>query len=225
MIRGEQIEIDNSFSENTEINQLIEPYKDSLSQRINEVLCFSPKVLSRRESPLESSLGNFYADACFEVGDSISKTINNTPVDFALFNYGGIRTAIPKGEVLVKDAFNLMPFENKLVIVTLSGSKTLELFRYLQKSQSAHPVSGLRLEMKNDSLVKILIQNRKFDPNKNYRVVTHDYLQKGGDNMSFFKAPEEIHVTELKVRDVLIDALRKIDTLKVSMDNRFIKID
>ena len=225
MIRGKQIEISNDLKANTEILKEIQPYHDSLQTKINEVLCYSPRNLSRQEAPLESSLGNFYADACYQTADSIFFIEKKEHIDFALFNYGGIRTAIPEGEVKVEDIFKLMPFENKLVVVELSGSMVNDLFDYLLDRKQAHPVSGIAIALKNDKLSSILIQGKKFDPSRNYKVLTHDYLQHGGDNMSFFTKPLSLYVTEYKVRDALIDHLRPLDTLKTALDNRFIEIN
>ena len=118
-----------------------------------------------------------------------------------------------------------MPFENKLVVAQLSGNMVKELFEYLEMRKEAHPISGLQLTLKNDKLETIKIQNKSFDPNKSYWVLTHDYLQHGGDNMAFFKEPLNLFVSDYKVRDALIDNLRKIDTLHSTLDHRFTKIN
>ena len=118
-----------------------------------------------------------------------------------------------------------MPFENKLVVVELSGAMVEELFKYLLKRKQAHPISGMRISLDNDKIATVDIQGKNFDPGKNYQVLTHDYLQHGGDNMSFFTQPLSLYVTEYKVRDALIDNLRQLDTLRSSLDNRFIQIN
>ena len=225
MIRGKQFEIGAKLESDSSFLKDIQPYHDELESKNNEVLCYNPRNLSRGEAELESSLGNFYADACLKSADSIFMQKTGKHVDFALFNYGGIRTAIPKGSVTVEQIFKLMPFENKLVIAHLSGSKVTELFDYLAKRKEAHPISGLHLELMGEELSKIEIQGKVFDANKNYWVLTHDYLQHGGDNMSFFTEPLDLYISDYKVRDALIDHLRKADTLHSSLDNRFSKIN
>ncbi len=224
-IKGEQIEVNKHLSSDSSYINIIEPYKKKLQHKINKVLCYNPAALSREESDLESSLGNIYADICFEKANSLFNNKTGKSIDFALFNFGGIRKVIPKGNITVKDIFELMPFENKLVIVKLTGTQTKKLFTYLEKRKEAHPISQLKLEMKNDKLSKILIQNKTFDPSKEYYVLTHDYLQHGGDNMIFFKDPINLFNTEYKVRDAIIDYLSSIDTLQTKLDNRFIKVD
>ena len=225
MVRGKQIEISAEIESDQNIVNDIQPYKEQLQNKINEVLCYNPRDLSRGEGEFESSLGNFYADVCLKSADSIFFQKTGQHIDFALFNYGGIRTAIPEGSVTVEQIFKLMPFENKLVVAHLSGNKINELFAYLAERKQAHPVAGIQLELSGDSFSKIKIQGKTFDPDKNYWVLTHDYLQHGGDNMSFFTEPLDLFTSDYKVRDALIDNMRKLDTLQASLDNRFYKIN
>lgn len=224
-ITGKQIEITDAYISDTLISTFIVPYKDKLQEEINRVLCYNSRTLTREESSLESSLGNTYADICFEISDSIFKSQTGKNIDFALFNYGGIRNTISEGNIKVKNIFELMPFENMLVIAELSGIQTQMLFDYLEKSKEAHPISHLKLVMKEEKLETILIQNKPFDPKKNYYVLTHDYLQHGGDNMSFFENPISLFNTQVKVRDAIINHLSTLDTLKATLDNRFTLID
>lgn len=224
-IRGKQIEVNQNFKSDSTFIQFISPYKNELQNKVNKVLCYNLKTLTRKESDLESSLGNIYADICFQKSDSIFKKKTGKSIDFALFNYGGIRTVIPKGNITVKNVFQLMPFENMLVIAELSGKQAQTLFNYLEKRQEAHPISHLKLQIKGEKLNKILIQNKPFDISKNYYVLTHDYLQHGGDRMDFFKNPISLFNVEVKVRDAIIDYLSKIDTLNVKIDGRFIKVN
>ena len=224
-ITSKQIEINNNYSSDSTIIEFVQPFKNKLQSEINAVLCYNPKTLTREEGGLESSLGNTYADICFDKADNVFFSKTKKTIDFALFNYGGIRTIIPKGNITVKNIFELMPFENTLVVAELSGEQTQALFNYLEKRKEAHPISHLNLEMKDDKLNKILINNMPFDPTKNYYVLTHDYLQHGGDSMDFFKNPLSLFNVQIKVRDAIIDYLKSIDTLKTNLDKRFIKID
>jgi len=221
LIRGNQIVIDSSLTFKKEISLAASPYREQMQERIQEVLCYNPRTLTREEAPLESSLGNAYADICRMLADSIFIKVKGKHVDFALFNYGGIRTSLDAGPITVEDVFRLMPFENRLVIAELNGSQVEELLRYLERSGKANPVSGIRIRMEDEKIREVEIGGKPFDPSGSYFVLTHDYLQHGGDNMSFFKEPVTLYPTGYRVRDALIDHLRSIDTLWASMDGRF----
>ena len=224
-IHGTQIKIDHTQGSDSSITQFISPYKTILNDRINAVLAYTPKTLSRTESALESSLGNIYADICYIKADSIFNAGTGNNIDFALFNYYGIRNIIPKGNITVGNIFELMPFENKLVVVELDGSQILELINYIEFTKLAHPISHLKLEMNNEKITSILISNQPFDNRKNYYVLTHDYLQHGGDNMVFFKEPITLFNTQYKVRDAIIDYLMSVDTLDAKIDGRFVNLN
>ena len=223
-IRGEQIALDSTISENNALQDFIQPYKDEMPDRINEVLCYNPRVLNKNEGDLESALGNLTADICLEMADSIFMAEMGKNLDFALFNHGGLRTTLPKGSITVEKMFQLMPFENKLVITELNSEKMRELIDYLVRGKTAHPMAGIRITLEGDSVKAIEIRGRPYDPNATYFVLTHDYLQNGGNNMNFFKDPVSLYKTDLKVRDAYISYLRNVDTIEAQMDGRFKQI-
>ncbi len=220
-IRGAQIELSKDLPEDEDVIKLIEPYKSDLDTKINEVLCYNPRVLDKRESKLESSLGNLLADVCFEAGDSILRSVKGTPLDFAVFNYGGMRAPIQKGDVTIEDIFQLMPFENRLVIVELNPDQVRALIDYLIRQHQAHPISGIRIALDKGRAPKVWIGKKRWDPSKSYHVLTIDYLQHGGGNMTFLTQPEYLYVSDVKVRDALIRNFRVRDSLKTGLDGRF----
>ena len=220
-IRGSQIELSRELPEDEAVIELIEPYKSDLESKINEVLCYNPRVLDKRESELESSLGNLLADVCFDAGDSILNRVKGRGVDFAVFNHGGMRASIQKGDVTVEDIYQLMPFENRLVVVELNPDQVKALIDYLIRQEQAHPISGIRIALKQGKAPQVWIGQNKWDPEKNYHVLTIDYLQHGGGNMTFLTEPEYLYVSDVKVRDALIRNFRRQDTLKTGLDGRF----
>ena len=220
-ITAKTIAIDSSFAENKEYTKLIEPYKNKMIAEINTVISYAPKDINRYDGKLQSSLGNLLADLCYQRVNAIfnKKTAKN--IDFSMFNYGGIRASIAKGVVTNRNPFELMPFENSLVVVELSGKKIKELVHYFIKNKRAHPLSkNIELLINADDSYQLKINNQKFDVSKNYFVLTSDYLQSGGDKMDFFKNPISLFKTDYKMRHAIIDEFKSVDTLKTSLDNR-----
>ncbi|MBT8183083.1 MAG: 5'-nucleotidase C-terminal domain-containing protein, partial [Eudoraea sp.] len=146
-------------------------------------------------------------------------------IDFVLLNHGGIRSIISKGNITTRTAYQVMPFENAVVVLDLKGKQVQELIEYLVRNKRAHPISKLHIELDAEfTLKKALIDGKPFDINKNYLVCTNDYLANGGDRMNFFKTNDTLYVLDYKIRNALIDYFKKVDTINPKRDNRFIQI-
>ena len=137
---------------------------------------------------------------------------------------GGIRSIISKGEISKKTAFELMPFENQILLIKLKGDVIQEMVEYLILERKSHPIYGLQINLdKNYNLKDFNVNGNKLNPNENYNVVTTDYLLKGGDDMNFFAKNLKTFDLKIKMRDVLINYFQNIDTLLLKTDKRFIK--
>jgi len=140
-----------------------------------------------------------------------------------LLNHGGIRAPLPKGPIQTKTAFNIMPFENKVVVAQMKGSVLMKLVNYLTKAKRAHPISGMELAITRNGTIKTLrVQGKEIESNRIYFVATNDYLYKGGDRMDFFQKSETVLDIDYKIRNVLIDHFTTKDTLNPKRDQRFI---
>ncbi len=222
-ITAKSIKVDSTLTSDENIENVIAPFRDKMQASINTVITYTKKDLVRIDGELESSLGNLMADLSFERANPIFTEKTNKNIDFAMFNYGGIRAGIPAGEVTNKHAFELMPFENSLVVVELTPEKIEELVAYLIKNNKAHPLSKqIKLNVKNEGY-SLSINGVSFDKGRNYFVLTSDYLQSGGDKMDFFKNPVNLHKLDYKVRDAIIDYFKSKDTLESNLDGRFKK--
>lgn len=221
-IRSELIEVNGKAPTDSSVIKLFEPYKVEMQDKINKVLAYTPITLSRTDGKMQSTLGNIYADICRIKADPQFKKISGKSIDMAFFNYGGVRQSIPKGNVTVSDIFKLMPFENKLVVVEMDGKKTRELFKYFEEKKMAHPLSGAQVVFKGEKIKNITINDKPIDTDKNYYILTSDYLQHGGDHMDFFKDPVKLYPLDYKVRDALLDYFKDKDTIKIQVDKRVI---
>lgn len=94
-----------------------------------------------------------------------------------------------------------MPFDNELVMVTLTKDSLKTLVHYLNNI-GGQPISG---NIKFNFSGKEIILKENLFPNENVVILTTDYLAQGGDNMSFFLNPIKIENTQLKLRDAIIE--------------------
>mgnify|MGYP000371137957 FL=1 len=129
-INAKQLKIGNDIKQDSSIIQLFTPYKKKMTKEITKSLSFSPKILERTDGNLQSTLGNLVADLSYEKANELFKNKTGKTVDFSMSNYGGIRAAIMKGDVTVSNAFELMPFDNTIVVVELNYDKIKALFNY-----------------------------------------------------------------------------------------------
>ena len=214
--------IDSTIVPSKSIDKIIQPYKEKLTADMQETLTFTAVALTKKNVAMQSTLGNLLADLCMEMANPIFKEKTNGRIDFSLFNNGGIRATIPAGNITKEHAFKLMPFDNELVVVELTGDKIVDLVTFFIKNKTAHPLSkNINLTITGETYA-LKINGTSFNKNRTYRVLTNDYLQTGGDKMNFFKNPVKLTVLDYKMRDVIIDYFKKTDTLQAFLDNRII---
>lgn len=180
-----------------------QPYKLKLDSQMNEVLGYSENELTKELVNGESSLGNFLADASlFEARKIVPQ------VDFTMpSGNGGLRNDLPSGAIMLSNVFQLMPFENELVVFELKGSDVQTLLDYIAAS-GGQPVGDLTMKIKANKPVDVLIGGKPFDPSKSYSVLTSDYIAGGADGISSFKNPVSSKVLGLKIRDALIQYIK-----------------
>ena len=163
------------------------------------------------------------ADVCLSGSNKIFSKRYNKSIDLCLLNHGGIRSIIPKGNVTTRTAFEVMPFENIMVVIALKGSQINELVAHIIKEKKPHPLSGMKLILDRYLLVKsIMIQDKELDLNATYYVATSDYLANGGDNMRFFLTNEGVFDLDYKIRNMLIDYFKEVSTVEASSVPRII---
>lgn len=200
------ISINKELKDDEGFAKFIEPYTLKLNKEMNQKISYTQVDLTKEGD--NSNLGNLLADYTFEGADVWTKANLNKNVDAALINIGGIRTTIGKGDIFLKNVFEVMPFENEVIIIKMKGSDLQGLFDYYAKTQVNNPVSHLYIETNNGQLTKTLINGQVVNPNQDYYIATSDYLALGGDNMKFFSKGESIP-TGIKLRDLFIDYFKK----------------
>jgi len=175
------------------------PYKLKMDSQMNAVLGYSGVALTKRSAGGESLLGNFFADAALYEARKIEPAI-----DFAIpSTNGGLRNDLPLGAISLANVFELMPFENEMVVFNLKGSDVQSLLDFIAAS-GGQPLAGISLKIKDKKPTAVLIGGKPFDSGKNYNVLTSDYIAGGGDGLNSFKKPVSSKILGLKVRDALI---------------------
>ena len=161
------------------------------------------------------------ADVTLMRGNLVFQAREKKNIDICLLNSGGIRSILPKGNVTARNAFEIMPFENSLVIIALKGEQILEMVDYFIAEKKPHPLAGITFAIDKDNVAKnILVQGKPIQKETIYYVGTNDYLSNGGDNMDFFKKGVQKFDMDYKLRNILIDYFKEVDTIPVINDVR-----
>ena len=146
-------------------------------------------VVGKAAMPLEtfrpeSPLSNLMADVLVWSG----KDYGEKP-DFGVYNIGGIRASLAKGDIRIGDIFDVAPFENKVCFVTLTGEKVTELLGQIAGRGGEGISKEVRIVMTKDKKLKrATLQGKEIIPTEKYRIATVDYVSHGNDGMSAFKS-------------------------------------
>ena len=207
--------VDQTSANNSVNDSIIKPYKIEKDKQMDVVLNTSDSDLESGRP--ESKLGNLITDLSIVIANSYYKPTDGLNIDFCLMNNGGLRTSIPKGPITMGLAFEVMPFENQLVVLTLSSEKTHELFEYLAQ-KGGDPISNAVVGIKEDQPVNIMINKQPFESDRSYKVLTTDYLARGGDKMNFFFDPIAYELVGIKLRDAMIEYFENMAVQNKTID-------
>lgn len=225
-IEANTIAIDSQLTEVDTITSFVAPYRKRINEVLDSVLAYAPNNITKNDGEYNTSAGNLMADIIYSEANPIYKERTGNDIDFVLLNHGGIRADISKGNVTARTAYEVMPFENNIVVVDLPGKNVLNMVDYLIKSKRPHPVSHIQITLDSrNELNSLYIDGALFDVDRTYHVATSDYLVTGGDNMIFFKGMTGKTDTDYLIRNAMVDYFSKVDTLKATVDNRFLKLD
>lgn len=198
-------EVNASVKEDAQTLQTIEPYKKQLDAQMQRVIGYAETEIANGRKVNETPLGNLVADMCQQRANrELGKK-----VDLGFVTFGGLRTSIPAGAIKVSDIFELMPFENELVVLEIDGKTMRKLFEYLVAVRNI-AISNSKVLIQGGKLKDVLINNEPIEDNKIYRVATSDYLANGGDSMDFLKEAKSMHFTNVKYRDMIIQEIENL---------------
>lgn len=216
-VERSQITVDQRYDQpvSAEITAFLQPYK----QRIDSTMSPQVGVLARDLEAFrpESPLSNLLADILMWSG----KAYDEQP-DFAVYNIGGMRAALPKGVVTVGDVLEVAPFDNRICFVSLKGSLVKELFGQIALQGGEGVSRDVMLKITADGkLVDARLNGLPIADDDTYRIVTIDYVSKGNDRMVAFQQSfdkNEPRGESNNVRYVIADYLRTMHREGIVVD-------
>ena len=181
---------------------IIAPYRRSVEADLSMVIGVTEGSLEKGQP--EGALGNFVTDACLLKANDYFQAGNAIKPDFCFLNNGGLRTALPKGNITKQKIFELMPFENELVCIMIHGSDLKKLFD-MMSAKDGMPVSNASYAIAGKKSANVLVGGMPVDTSRIYSVLTSDYLAAGGDGLNTLqKITLQKKLLNIKVRDAII---------------------
>ena len=228
--RARLLTVDSSIPDDPDVLKIIAPYEE----KVREL----SKVIGRLQGGLSKtgvgggSLGNFVTDAIrAQAAAKLGK-----PIVLAMVNNGGLRkNEIAAGELRASDIFELLPFENALVSLDVTGAQLTKILQVVTRDAQ----SGARIQFKwNDrdrpefisgKLVDANGKEQEIDPNQTYTIITIDYLMslKSGayEILQEGKNPTPLNLT---IRDAVMNYVKAQTaaghTVRSVVDNRFVQV-
>lgn len=220
-IEGKRITITEKENQVPEIENFIKPYREHINNDLDSILAYCPETLDKSTGKWQTTIGNLMADVTLSRGNIVFQSREKKNIDICLLNSGGIRSILPKGNVTARTAFEIMPFENSLVVIALKGDQIIEMVDFFIAEKKSHPLAGVTFTIDKNKVAKnILVQGKPVQKETIYYVGTNDYLSNGGDNMNFFKKGVQKFDLQYKLRNILIDYFKEVDTIPVIKDIR-----
>lgn len=189
------------------------PTKAALEAEMNVQIGYAPERMWV-DGP-ECPMLNWATDALWEA----AKKVYPGQVDIAIANMGGMRCAWDAGPVTKRSVFELMPFDNELVVLTLRGSDIIALCESFAH-YGGQGVAGMRVTAVDGKLAEVTIAGKAVDPNATYTVATSDYLSGGADHMDALTHYTECWKSDLLIRDLYLEAVQQQDTIRAVVDGR-----
>jgi len=200
----QRVTVDAAIPADSGMARFLQPYKAGLDRNMNEVLIQSAARLDKAKP--ESALGNLLTDALLqEASRRYGKNI-----DLAHLNYGGIRNSLPNGPITTGSVFEVMPFDNAVTVLTLSGKQLQQFLEHFAAHDEALVVSGVRVKLSGKQLQSVTFNNgRALVPDQTYTVAMSDYIANGGGNAAFLKDALKREDLNYLIRDAFLDYFRQ----------------
>ena len=203
------------------LDSIIAPYRVKIEKQMNETIAVLDVDL-KKEQP-ESTMGNLVADLMIDYCKDAK-----IEADFAVVNYNGLRIPnIAKGNLARGKVFELMPFDNQIVILELDSILIQKMCDAMAQKGGWHISKGLGYEIKNAKSQNIKIFGTPLNNKTTYKVMMSDYIANGGDNCSFLSTVKQ-NVTNILIRDLLLIQIeaktKKGEHLTSQLDKRCLLI-
>lgn len=168
------------------------------------------QVIARSESEMpnirrEGALSNWVVNVVMEQVAEMS----GCKVDVGICNYGGIRTGIPEGDVILDDILSMFPFRNTVVYLQMSGMELLHVLQGMAE-RKFEAVGGVTVEVEGKKVISVTVGDQPLDEDKIYGVATISFLLDGGDGLFLARHASSVQMIDVLLRDVVMNHVTRL---------------
>ncbi len=187
------------------------PWVAAVSRACLELISRASADLETVVGELEEPLQRAPVAGCSPPGLWIADALRERMgADIGVHNRGGTRCDLEAGPLTRRDLFELLPFDNEIVALELSGAQLESAVRRSIEgtTHTGLDFSGLKLFVRRQTdrslrLLRIEIGSKALDPKLTYRVATNSFLANGGDGLAEFQAATTRVVDPALMREAL----------------------
>ena len=217
--RGFLRAIDNTIAADPQAEAIVAKYAGELQERLKEVIAQTTVALDGEREQIrarETNLGNLICDLIREYAKA----------DVCLWNGGGIRASIGKGDITVADILTVLPFGNIVATKAVTGAELRKVLEF----NAAQPrpfggflqVAGMTMEINGSKLGKVTVGGAPLDPNKTYILAASEFMLGGGDGYAMLKEGTEPVYLGYSESAIVTEKLREMGTVSPSVEGRII---
>lgn len=212
---GEVLMVDSSLDviQDSLYLSYLAPIKLDLESKLGAPIGYAPKALEVYQP--ECPMLNWASDALL----AMARNICPERVDVAIVNIGGMRCNWGAGDITFEHVFELMPFDNELVVLTLSGEDIFSLCEIFAKG-GGEGIAGMRMVAKNNKVLSVTVDGKEIVLDAYYTVATSDYLSQGNDGMLPLKNSIAVWKSDKKIRDLYIEYIHQVKKVESKVDGR-----
>ncbi len=169
-----------------DIQTIVKKWRQAADNELNEVIGYTEAGISQRSPEMQALVTHAWL-------------ASYPSADVAITNSGGFRADINPGDITLADIVGVLPFDNVIIAVSLSGEQLLTTLDIAQ----------------NDAIAGASRQNGQWlldssgdaiDPQATYSLLVNDFMYAGGDGYTLLaEADPEAYNTAIDWRQPVID--------------------
>lgn len=216
--KSESRPVTEAIQEDAEVAKTLEPFTRDIRRMFDRVLTSAQEPLYRsRGFNEENRLGYWVADLM----RAKAAQVVGQPVKAAITNSGGLRANLRAGQVKVENIYEVMPFENELMVAEYTGAELVQIVKEALNRRAGEPMSGLLVRVvgtvEKPELTITWEDGKAIDPAEVVRVALTDYLYSSGDGIPTLKQGRKAIPTGVPLRDLLVEECSRLGRLKAPL--------